>query len=76
MKCPYCNEEMHKGYINGDGRFGLCWLPEGEEITLHTKKGIRKHGGIVLSSVSIFSPVNLLAHVCKICHKVIIDYED
>lgn len=30
MKCPYCGEEMQKGYVPTD-RIPAQWLPEGEE---------------------------------------------
>ena len=37
MKCPYCNQDMQKGYITSDARF-LAWREEKHE-SANVKKG-------------------------------------
>ena len=48
MKCPYCNEEMIKGFLYGD-RYALKWLPENKKLLF----GIWAKGGIKVDSHKI-----------------------
>ena len=34
MKCPFCEKEMIKWTMMGDGRTKIHWEPEGEKIGL------------------------------------------
>ena len=32
MKCPFCEKEMKKGVMLGDGRTKVRWEPEGKKL--------------------------------------------
>lgn len=76
MNCPYCNEKMEKGNIRADGRGGLCWLSEGDDIFLFTTKNIKKHNGVALVKPTMFAPVFKESYVCRNCKKVITEYQE
>ena len=67
MKCPYCNEEMVKGYIYGD-RWMLKWLPEEKDLLF----GIWAKGGIKLGEETGIRP-SVETYMCRACNKFIID---
>lgn len=67
MICPYCNNEMEKGYVQSNKevyyttnptKFPLA-IPKAEDINL-TKR--------------IFAPVTIEAWNCPVCKKILIDY--
>ena len=37
MKCPYCNNEMKKGILSGDGRSKVRWIANNEHIGMMDK---------------------------------------
>ncbi len=76
MKCPYCNNEMSSGLLNGRGAGGLFWMPEGEKLPniIVSEKTITNKNGIVFD-YSALSGINYPAHVCKNCKKVIFEFE-
>lgn len=63
--CPYCNNKLTKGYIDG-GKFFLRWHNE--------KMGfLEKHtifGGEILSESNLVE-----SYRCKTCNKIIIDLD-
>ncbi len=72
MKCPYCNDEMKKGTITGDGRAKVKWVPEGDKIgagDLFTEKG-------VLSAPTYsMSKFKMSSFYCERCKKMMFDTE-
>lgn len=62
MKCPYCNKEMEKGYIQS--RDGLAW---------NSKKRILAGFSAWFAEQPL--EYELIAYRCKDCKKIIIDYE-
>lgn len=69
MTCPYCKQEMQRGYMGGV-RYQLWWIPEGkkERETLLGKKA-----GIALNKTSVIQNNKVEAYYCPNCKKVIID---
>ncbi|MBW6411066.1 PF20097 family protein [Clostridium weizhouense] len=69
MRCPYCSNEMIKGYIYGD-RYMLKWLPEEKDLFL----GIWANGGIELGKrEGLIGRAAVEASMCQSCNKLIID---
>jgi len=70
MNCPYCNKEMKKGVVSGDGRSTVIFS-EGDKPT---KLLDRLDGsGALLSQKRILSRFTIDACFCKDCRKLIID---
>lgn len=70
MKCPYCEEGMERGFINGD-RYSLKWIPEEKDrgpLFQWFIKGIKLTDAFESNSIESF--------YCKNCKKIIIDAED
>lgn len=71
MKCPYCENEMEKGYINTDGLY-IAWRKEKFE----SAKVKKNDDGIQLAKQFV-SACNLdNAYCCKLCKKIILDFEE
>lgn len=72
MKCPYCDQEMRPGVLNGDGRSAVRWK-EGSKKTPFWDRlaGIGKVKGVKYKLVSF----NMDAWYCKGCRKIIMDAE-
>ena len=67
MNCPYCNNEMQKGYIPSTS--GLArWYENGER-----RKLLVNNSGIRLSNHSAFEKQVIESYHCKTCRKIIID---
>lgn len=68
MKCPYCQKEMEKGFIQC--RDGLHWTPKKQLIAALSEFG--------KDSISLENGVGnnraVYAYHCADCQKVIIDY--
>ena len=72
MKCPYCNNEMKKGYIQC--RDGVTLTPKKQMVAALSSFGsgaiqIGKDSGLVSNSVAE-------AYHCNVCKKVIIHYSE
>ena len=37
MKCPFCEKEMKKGIMSGDGRSKIFWEPQNEKLSVMDK---------------------------------------
>ena len=69
MKCPYCNQDMQKGYITSDARF-LAWREE-----KHESANVKKGDGIQLAKKVVGGAATVSdAYCCKACRKIVIDY--
>ena len=70
MLCPYCQQEMKKGYIPPNRE--IRWFSgEANSETFFVKKKTS-----VLLAHFLRSPDEALtAYLCENCHKVIIDYK-
>ena len=68
MKCPYCDNEMGKGYISQtDFRYPLEWYPAKREPGfLASNKGNVK-------LTNIFKNGHIVVYRCEQCKKMIID---
>lgn len=73
MLCPYCNEEMSKGYFTADS-CALQWIPE-ESKPASLRWNIAK-GGIQLTEVPVMLVKRKEAFACKKCSKIVIDYSE
>ena len=70
-KCPYCQNEMKKGFIQGDGEQPLIWLEENQEKNFIQK--IINNNCIVLEEAKMFHITRVSANYCDMCKKIIID---
>lgn len=68
--CPYCGQEMEKGYITTDAN-AVAWRKEKHESALVLKKS----DGIQIAK-NHFAACNFEAYCCRSCKKVIIEYGD
>ena len=71
MRCPYCNEEMQKGFIPNGGQ-PVQWIPDGGKPSLLSFSIAEK--GVLL--IGKFSPLKVNgyraeAHYCSKCKVVI-----
>jgi hypothetical protein len=69
MKCPYCDKEMIKGYIPPKSSI-INWNPDGE------KQGIFIFSGPSKNGIQITYNKKRVAHYCKGCNKLIIDFNE
>ena len=69
-KCPYCEHEMKKGFVEGDGRQPLIWVEENQEKTFIQR--INDDDYIVLVE-SFFHKTSVASNYCDICKKIIIE---
>jgi hypothetical protein len=70
MKCPYCEKEMERGYLKGDGRSKVRWHKEGERRTIADALG---RVGEPEAIKYTFFDFKLFGEYCKSCKKLIID---
>ncbi len=72
MECPYCKQEMKRGFLKGDGRSKVRWQEEGKKNSLADKLA-----GAGLPEVAKYSlgAFQLPGEYCKRCKKLIIDTE-
>ena len=62
MICPYCQQEMQKGELTGDGRRGITWWPS---------DGPSWNRFIVATNA--LSQSRAEAFYCEPCKKILID---
>ncbi|WP_019230432.1 PF20097 family protein [Sedimentibacter sp. B4] len=68
MRCPYCNNEIEQGLLQGMRR--VAWIKRQHKVSLLPKQGE------VLLENNTFSDFLLQAHICKSCKKIVVDYSD
>ena len=66
MKCPICNQEMERGFVQSGTR--IIWTKRIHKISLLPKDGD------VLLLHSVLKPSAIPASICKKCEKIIMDY--
>jgi len=69
MKCPYCGNDMRKGYIH-DASQPVQWIPDGVKSSF-IRGGLAK-GAIQLGEASFWSESKATAFYCPSCKVVII----
>lgn len=71
MKCPYCQGEMQRGTLTGDGRSAVYFQQGGKKLTFSDRLcGI----GRVVTKRQLYKFV-IVADYCEACKKVIFDAE-
>lgn len=71
MNCPYCHQEMQKGYVSqNDFRFPLEWYPASQD----TKFFKSKKQNIKLTAA--LKGGNVIVHYCPECKKFVIDQDE
>lgn len=67
MKCPYCDKEMGKGYMQGASE--MTWTQKLHHLMIK----FPKDDGIIFTSGST-AHCCCTAHLCRKCQKIIMDY--
>lgn len=67
MKCPFCEKEMKKGIISGDGRSKIFWEPQNEKLSVMDKM-VGK--GMIDADYSL-AKFKIQADYCENCQKMI-----
>lgn len=70
MKCPYCEQDMQKGIISGDGRCMVYWKAGDKKANLWDKLG--GTGKIEAADYSL-GTFEIEACYCTSCHKMIFE---
>lgn len=68
MKCPYCDNEMEQGLLQGMRR--VAWVKKQHKLSL-----LPKQGEILLEN-NTFNDFIFSAQICKSCKKIVVDYSD
>ena len=72
MKCPYCDSEMKKGYIQSS--YPIAWTPR--KLKFFTFSAFYAEDSCVLADVEGIAAACAIAYNCEKCKKVIISYEE
>jgi hypothetical protein len=72
MNCPICGEEMDRGLIQNSSPLG--WIKT-EKRTFCYNPDLFE-GSLCLSKLSMLKGSAVVAHNCRRCKKIIIDYGD
>ncbi len=67
MKCPFCEKEMKKGVMSGDGRSKIFWEPQNEKLGVMDKL-VGK--GMIEADYSL-GKFKIQADYCDCCKKMI-----
>ena len=70
MNCPYCENEMTKGALIGDGRMKVRWQNDGEKLNVSDKVFTEK--GCIDARYSL-AQFQITGHCCDKCEKIIIN---
>ena len=68
MNCPYCDDEMEQGYLQGMRR--VAWVKNRHKFSL-----LPREGEVLLENNAI-KDFLLAAWICKKCKKIMVDYSD
>lgn len=71
MKCPYCDKEMVKGIMSGDGRTPISWTA-GEKKARAFDRWVLGMGTVTAAKMSLTS-FAIESYYCKDCRKMIFD---
>ncbi len=72
MNCPYCGNEMEAGVIQSGQE--ISWLP-GIKRRVFGRAEFHR-GAVELSRMSFVRGSAVVAHLCRDCEKIVIDYGD
>jgi len=72
MECPYCKNEMIKGYLYGE-RYALKWMSADKGLIADT---FVSRDSIKLESNTFWGRQRAKAFRCTSCNKLIIDIND
>lgn len=70
MKCPYCNQEMQKGILSGDGRSGVYWKTGDQKANFMDKLG---GAGKIEAAKYTLTSFTIEANYCAACKKIIFE---
>lgn len=70
MKCPYCNQEMEKGIMSGDGRSMVWWKQGDKKTNLWDKLGGIGKIDAVKYALGVFT---IESYYCDACKKMIFE---
>ncbi len=70
MKCPYCGAEMEAGIIQSPHE--LAW----NDKKYFAARARLHQGSVVLSELSMLKGSAVIAHCCRKCEKIVIDYRN
>ena len=70
MKCPFCDSEMEKGYVQANR--GMAWT---KKIHLFDLVSPNK-GEIIFHIKNAFCKAYFDAYICKTCKKILVDYSN
>lgn len=74
VQCPYCKNDMKKGFVEGDGRNNIIWVEESEKRNFLDNMLGKKC--VMLAKREIWVRSSVDAYYCEGCKKVIIDVPD
>lgn len=73
-QCPYCKNEMKKGYLEGDGRQDLIWVEENQKRNITDK--LFKRNCVVVEKAPHLVKIHVNSWYCNDCKKIIIDVQE
>lgn len=71
MICPYCNNEMTKGIMSGDGRCKVRWKAGDKAASIGD--ALTDTGNVQAVKYPALTGFRLEAYFCKPCGKMIFD---
>ena len=69
MKCPFCNKEMIRGIMSGDGRSKVYWEADGEKVGVLEKIC----GKAMIDAEYTLTKFKIHTEYCVDCKKMIFD---
>ena len=70
MECPYCKQEMKRGYLKGDGRQKVRWQEDGND---HALADAVFRVGLPDAVKYSWGKFKIPGEYCKNCKKLIIE---
>ena len=70
MKCPYCEKEMQRGSISGDGRSGVYWKSGDKKANFGDKLVGTGKLSAIKYSLAVFT---IEAYYCDACKKMMFE---
>ena len=72
MKCPFCDKELTKGILQGDGRSTVHWK-EGDKKIPFIERALGK--GRLSAAKYTLGTFTIDSYYCDLCKKMIIETE-